>query len=397
MSIAEQSSSAVAAESGFDAPLSLGQRLSAAQHNADNAAEQARMREAADAERRKSNETAQVEGFFQSARETFTRLILDNAPVKDMRIQLGQNGRFSPHEQHVKVHVLLDGYHAQDGLPLGLTKPRWAPLWANFERWAANNGLSATWEQEHDGIGMHEWWVLKVAPALEAASPQMLAHANDEPVEDGVSTDAALVSAGEVLANTRGKGRLDTFVSLDLEFNQPSGRLIQVGVTIASNNEPEAQWTTREWLLDPKEPISPQIQELTGITDDDIREGAVAWSTMARELHELLEDRAPFINPVTWGGGDAERLLDGMRENGITFHHFGRRWLDVKTMCALRTLAEGKSPAGGLRSVMASYGLQFVGKQHRAGADAFNTMRLFREVLERQKRLRAALELVKGV
>lgn len=188
------------------------------------------------------------------------------------------------------------------------------------------------------------------------------------------------------------------FLSLDLEFNQPSGRIIQVGVTLGSRSQPEEAWVVKQWLLDPLEPISEFISKLTGITDSDISARAVPWEQMAQELSALLDEHKPFVNPVTWGGGDSQALLDGLRERNIDFPHFGRRWLDVKTMHSFLVFASGHSkPSGGLSSVMARYKLHFVGTPHRADADALNTLRLFFHLLERQSTLESLVQIAKGV
>lgn len=188
---------------------------------------------------------------------------------------------------------------------------------------------------------------------------------------------------------------IQRFVALDLEFNQPSRRIIQVGVALGTLGQPEVTYQVRSWLLDPGEPVAPEITQLTGITDDAIAAGAVPLSKVAVELGAMLSQGPVFVNPVTWGGGDAETLLAAFREGGIAFPHFGRRWLDVKTMHSLLRLAQGKNPSGGLRSIMAQYGLAFSGMPHRADVDALNTLRLFFRLLERQGRLLAAADLLK--
>jgi len=41
------------------------------------------------------------------------------------------------------------------------------------------------------------------------------------------------------------------YVALDLEFNQPSRKIIQVGVAIGSPMQSQEEWLVRQWLLDP--------------------------------------------------------------------------------------------------------------------------------------------------
>lgn len=189
---------------------------------------------------------------------------------------------------------------------------------------------------------------------------------------------------------------LDTFLALDLELNQPSGRIIQVGIALGARPQAEADYLTYAWLMDPKEPIAPEIEALTGISDRLIAQKAVSWPQMVAELHAILAEHPHFVNPVSWGGGDAATLLAEIVAQDLSFPHFGRRWLDVKTMHSLLSLAAGKNPSGGLSSVMGRYGLRFIGEAHRADIDAFNTLRLFFKLLDRQMRLEGIIPIVKG-
>jgi len=175
------------------------------------------------------------------------------------------------------------------------------------------------------------------------------------------------------------------FLALDLELNQPSNRIIQLGVALGHAEMDFSSFVTRKWYLDPGEPISEHITELTGISNDDIRSKAVSWAQAIQELNALHEHYQPFINPVTWGGGDVPLLLDELRTAGVEFTRFGRRYIDVKTWHTLVALAQGKSASGGLRSLMSRYGLTFKGEAHRADVDAANTLALFFQLMRRQR------------
>jgi inhibitor of KinA sporulation pathway (predicted exonuclease) len=92
---------------------------------------------------------------------------------------------------------------------------------------------------------------------------------------------------------------------------------------------------------------------------------------------------------VVWGGGeknDATELKDEFRERGINFPFFGRRVIDVKTLYVFNQMVQGKTPSGGLRKSMISYGLTFEGTSHRAEIDAENTLRFFFYFLEKQRK-----------
>ena len=147
------------------------------------------------------------------------------------------------------------------------------------------------------------------------------------------------------------------------------------------------------------EPISEFITQLTGITNEDCSAG-VALAQCAQELGDLLREQEVFVNPVTWGGGDSADLLRTFAQAQIEFHHFGRRWIDVKTWTTLLSLARTRTATvqhGGLSKAMARYKLQFVGKAHRADDDAFNTLRLFFAILDRQRTLEGCAAQMKNL
>jgi len=189
------------------------------------------------------------------------------------------------------------------------------------------------------------------------------------------------------------------YISLDLELNNaddnstPSPKIIQVGIAVGNLNE--GVLFTKSWLVDPKEPIYKFITELTGIDDYKISLESVSLSVIAQELSEIIRNHECFVNPITWGSGDAICLLKEFKDCDIHFPHFGRRELDVKQLYIFLMQAQNKSLKGGLASAMGKFHLPFVGQAHRADVDAKNTLLFYFELLKRQKTLENMISTIK--
>lgn len=178
------------------------------------------------------------------------------------------------------------------------------------------------------------------------------------------------------------------FCALDLELNHnPQGEvhdIIEVGICIGSIATPREEWIRRNWYLKSEYPIATFINELTGITDETIEDHAVSVETLSMGLKHLLEQYNCFHNPVVWGHGDDVALKEMFVKNNIEFEYFGHRNIDVKTIHTFLSLAKNRLRKEGLKKVMNYYKMEFEGEQHRASVDAYNTLRLFFKLLDRQ-------------
>lgn len=182
------------------------------------------------------------------------------------------------------------------------------------------------------------------------------------------------------------------FIAIDLELNQPSNRIIQVGVAIGNAYQSADKYIVRKWYIDPNEPIDTFIVGLTGITSGDIRSFSVGHQTVARELSDLIKEHQPWLNPIVWGYDDAGVLRREFEKNKIEFKHLGGRWIDLKTIYNFLQFSKDHDPKGNLQQAMSITGLWFEGDQHRADIDACNTLKFWFHLMKKQKTMFDLLE-----
>jgi len=163
------------------------------------------------------------------------------------------------------------------------------------------------------------------------------------------------------------------FLALDLEMNQPSGKIIQVGAVVGNLHTGEI-FEELAVIINPDEPLSEFIVQLTGITDEQCAQG-VSLVEAYEQLKALHKKYDCFCNPIVWGGGDSAELK---RQLGGTVPGwpFGHRWLDVKTIFQFHQFAQNAKPQAGLAKALTKVGLNFKGRKHDAMDDARNTFLL---------------------
>lgn len=187
---------------------------------------------------------------------------------------------------------------------------------------------------------------------------------------------------------------IKNFIALDLELNQPSGKIIEIGIAIGNPTDGIVKNT--HWYVDPGEPIDESIVELTGITDEVIEMDATPVSFIMQHLTTIFETYQPFPNPVQWGGGDADILRKEFSLLGFDCKLFGRRHIDVKTIYSFLQISRGRSITGGLKGCMERYKVPFVGVPHRAMEDARNTLQFYFTLLRRQERMERIFEEIRN-
>lgn len=176
-----------------------------------------------------------------------------------------------------------------------------------------------------------------------------------------------------------------TFLSLDLEMNQPSGKIIQIGACIG-DFETGQIISDFSVYVNPQETIQPFITNLTGITAIHIKNGytlQVAYDM----LLAYIKGTGVFMNPITWGGDDNRILMEQLlidipnSDKSNIKWPFGHRYIDTKTLYVSWCIANNLQFKGGLSSSMNRVGLTFQGREHNAMYDAINTMRMYFKML----------------
>ena len=168
---------------------------------------------------------------------------------------------------------------------------------------------------------------------------------------------------------------------LDLEMNQPSGKIIQIGAVVGDTATGEVAQRLRIYV-NPGEPVAPMITDLCGITQDQIDSQGISLDDAYVLLKSFHLQHSTFVNPVVWGGGDSDYLYNQLNDQVRADWCFGRRWIDAKTLVVSQMIAkENAVYSGGLGSAMKRFGLKFQGRKHDAQDDAENTFKIYHHML----------------
>jgi inhibitor of KinA sporulation pathway (predicted exonuclease) len=171
-------------------------------------------------------------------------------------------------------------------------------------------------------------------------------------------------------------------ISVDLEMNQPSNKIIEIGA-VAGNIVTGEITSIFDSCVSIDEQLDPRISKLTGITQEELDKSP--------PIHEVLPQFFAWarankdnLNPMTWGGGDTQLLrleLEKLAAPNVAWP-FGHRWIDVKTVYTAYLHSQGVMVTrSGLARSMVKLGLTFKGRKHRAVCDAYNTFVVYHRLL----------------
>jgi len=176
------------------------------------------------------------------------------------------------------------------------------------------------------------------------------------------------------------------FISLDIEFNQPTCTIIQIGAVIFNKNTGEIVDRFSK-VIHTSERITPYIEELTGISQEQVDNG-VDLKKAYIELCAFKKKHKTHKQTVTWGTGDVKALKEQVTKvyansGEELVWEFGLRDYDVKTIFQAMRLSKGERTKAGLGTAMEILGLKFEGRAHDALVDAENTATVFLHLLKK--------------
>jgi inhibitor of KinA sporulation pathway (predicted exonuclease) len=167
-------------------------------------------------------------------------------------------------------------------------------------------------------------------------------------------------------------------LSLDLEMNQPSGKVIQVGACVFRKKD-GAIIDKFMVYVNPGEKLDKQIVELTGITQNKVDTEGYSCKEAYFKLKQFAQKHKVLKNPLVWGSGSWDDSAHLYKEANPGEPNFmGHRVWDVKTLYQMYRFENGLSIKGGLAAAMEELGLTFEGKNHNALFDAINTVKIYK-------------------
>ncbi len=166
--------------------------------------------------------------------------------------------------------------------------------------------------------------------------------------------------------------RLDNYVAIDIEttgLDPKRDKIIEIGAIKVLEGKVCQE---KRGFIDPRQALTPLIQELTGISDEMVAGGP--------GIEEVVEDWESFCRGLPLLGHrilfDYSFLKRAAVNSGIEFERDG---VDTLALCRKFMPAEEKK---NLTAACAYYGV-VQGKAHRALGDAYSAHRLFEELKNR--------------
>lgn len=170
---------------------------------------------------------------------------------------------------------------------------------------------------------------------------------------------------------------------LDLELNQPSQKIIEIGAVALDVKSGEILDEFHRFV-NPEEPLDSYIKSLTGITQAQVDAG------MGIKL--ALEQLGCWFYSKTVGawGDDAFIVNQQARDLELMDWPRGLRCYDLLPMADVLRCAIPNAGGGGLSKTLETFGIPFEGRPHRALDDAKNTAFLVNRLVSMVKKSHTA-------
>lgn len=167
-------------------------------------------------------------------------------------------------------------------------------------------------------------------------------------------------------------------IVLDLEMNQPSGKIIQIGAVLVDLKKQNMLVDDFNKYVNPHEPLDPYIIDLTNIKQEEVDK--------AEDITKVLGDFWKWVEGSKCGGNiwawgtDVEELQKVSIDNALLTPKL--RSVNMKYLSFLIRSAIGSKQRGGLKNTMDLFKVQFEGRQHNALVDATNTAYLLKHIFD---------------
>lgn len=170
-------------------------------------------------------------------------------------------------------------------------------------------------------------------------------------------------------------------IIMDLEMNQPSGTIIQIGACVIDTQKKGVD-SKFDSVCNPGELPSEFITGLTGITRSDVQN--------APPIHDVLTSFWDWAREVKAGkrmGAWGKDIPILQRASALyKIRYVWPKQYDIKQYVNLHIHFHKREKLGmGLEKCLELYGIEFEGKQHNAYCDAYNTALLLNKVIEEIK------------
>jgi inhibitor of KinA sporulation pathway (predicted exonuclease) len=159
-------------------------------------------------------------------------------------------------------------------------------------------------------------------------------------------------------------------IVVDLELNQPSNKIIQIGAVICDIHSHQIL-DTFSIICNPEgEMPSEFITTLTGITIEMVENGVPLVDGL-KQFWDWIADSGAGKMLVQWGEGDMRLLEQQSNERNVKVPRLNT--MNLKAVSSIMRQHKGSKAKGGLKNTMDLYGVPFYGDAHDGLIDSLNT------------------------